>query len=211
MENVRVALRERYPTLPHGARVGQHNLPHLAEYAFGQNLALQAWYRDSTLRWIRWDSFEGDTSQHPLTLVEFQPDGLPMIGLMDPVATRLMVTATDRIYERRWDEALALLNRADSLQMKWDPRSGAMIAMIETRRAASYIGLNRPLDCERCARRGVAGWRSSPNARYWLAWSLSAQRRWPEAAAELDTLLSYAPGDTLGRQLRLYVRRQLGE
>ena len=84
MEAVRLSLTRAHPTLPRGALVVEQYPLRTAEYAFGGSLALQCWYRDSTLRWVRFEDFQSDTSMSPAALVEFQSDRVPIAVLIDP-------------------------------------------------------------------------------------------------------------------------------
>jgi hypothetical protein len=207
MEGGRLALTRAYPTLPHHAIVGEHRAPLRAEYSYGGSLALQCWYRDSTLRWVRFEEFESDPAMTPVTMVEYQPDRVPIVALVPPLALRLADEASAHILRHDWAATTRTLDSLDAIPM--DPNAALMRSMIESRRALLWIGLNRPADAERAARAATALWPSSPNGRYWIAFSLIQQGRLAEGAAELDTLLAISPDDTSAIGMRDYVRREL--
>jgi hypothetical protein len=207
MEGTRLALIRAYPTLPHHAIVGEHRAPLRAEYSYGGNLALQCWYRDSTLRWVRFEDFESDPSMTPVTMVEYQPDRVPIVALVPPLALRLAAEASASILRHDWSATRRTLDSLDAIPM--DPNAALMRSMIETRRALLWIGLDRPSDAERAARSATALWPGSPNGRYWIAFALIRQGRLAEAAAELDSLLVSAPDDSSAIGMREYVRREL--
>lgn len=113
--HTREALQRRWPTLAPGSVVSHYYLPPYTEYAFGESKALQLWYRDSTLRWVPVKEFEAHPSLPVVTFLEYQPrsHGLSFIA---PDAMRNYVAGVDAIVTRRYDEALARLTSADSLQ-----------------------------------------------------------------------------------------------
>jgi hypothetical protein len=55
--------------------VGQHYLPEATQYALGGQRALQVWYRDTTLRWVRFEHVSAHREMPLVTIVEFQPRG----------------------------------------------------------------------------------------------------------------------------------------
>src|SRR5258706_2672687 len=68
MRETRLMLKANYPTLPPRAAVGQHYLPRLSEYAYGRSKALQVWYGDSSMHWVRYAEFITNPKQ-PLTVI----------------------------------------------------------------------------------------------------------------------------------------------
>jgi hypothetical protein len=207
MEGTRLALKRAYPTLPHRSIVGEHRSPLRAEYSYGGNLALRCWYRDSTLRWVRFEEFQSDPSMTPVTMVEYQPDHVPIVALVPPLALRLAEEASASILRHDWSATRRTLDSLDAIPM--DPGAALMRSMIESRRALLWIGLERPADAERSARSATALWPDSPNGRYWIAFALIQQGRLAEGAAELDSLLVSAPDDASAIEMREYVRREL--
>jgi len=207
MRGVRERLAMDYPHLPHGVEVCQTNMPLLAEYAFGKSFALQAWYRDSTIHWIRYEDFKRDTSLHPITVVQYEPEHEPMMALVEPRAMRLVEDTTDPILKGDWNRVLSLLHVADSLQK--DRGAGMFFAILGTRQAIAYSALGRQPEAEAAARMSLAQWPGSPNARYWIGYALAEQKRYAESVAVLDTAIAVAPGDTLMRQLRAAVQARM--
>jgi hypothetical protein len=207
MEAVRLALRHSYPTLPRGTLVCQNDLPLRSEYAFGKSLALQCWYRDSTLQWVRFDHFQADTSLHPVTIVQYQPRHTPMIALADPDAMRLLLQCAEPLAHAQWRETLAMVDRAESLQVDKDAR--VMFAMMEVRRSIALAGLERWQDSEQQARLSMVDWPANPAGRYWISFALYGQNRWSDAATELDTLFHERQPDTLAITLAKAVRYQM--
>ena len=205
MEAVHVRLTHAYPTLPHGSLVGEHRSPLRAEYSYGGSLALQCWFRDSTLRWVRFEEFENDPAMNPVTMVEYQPDRVPIVALVPPLALRLAAEASASILRQDWAATHRTLDSLDAIPL--DPDAALMRSMIETRRALMWIGLGRPVDAEHAARLATALWPSSPNGRYWVAFALAQQDRLAEAEAQLDSALATSPADNEARELREKVRR----
>ena len=207
MQEVRARLARDYPRLPRGAEVCQLNLPLLAEYAFGKSFALQAWYRDTTVHWMRFNDFENDTSLHPITLVQHEQDH--GVALVEPRSMRLLDRSNGLINSNDWNGALAVLREADSLQK--DRNAGFFFALLGTREAIVLSALGRSKEAEAAARMALAGWRGSPNARYWIGYALAQQERYPEADAVLDSALVLAPNDTLSHELQKIVRELMAK
>jgi Tetratricopeptide repeat len=208
MEAVRTRLKRDYPTMAQGSNLVQQNMPRLAEYAFGKNLALQCWYRDTTLRWQRYDDFIHNPTSTALAVVQYQPDRLPMIALVDPRVMLLIELAKPRAVNEQWTELLAEMKSADSLLTDRD--AVYTMSLIENRRAVALSGLGRMPETEQAARAALAHWPQSPSARYWIAYALMGQNRLAEAQAVLDTALAIARGDSVLLELQdtIAVRRR---
>src|SRR5207237_4177511 len=116
VRETRSALLRRYPRLPHRAMVGQHNLPLMSEYVFAGSNALQVWYRDSTLSWIRFDRFRSERDAPVAAFVEYQPTGAPQFVLVDVAAMRGLISASERIRDSQWERGLAALDSAEAAQ-----------------------------------------------------------------------------------------------
>jgi len=116
MRAVRTTLRREFPRLPAGAIVVQQNLPHGVEYAFGGDHALQVWYGDSSLRWMRFDDFRAAPETPVTVILEGDPGREPPVGLVRPDAMRALFTAQALAFEGRYAEMSPWLDRADSLQ-----------------------------------------------------------------------------------------------
>ena len=200
MVETRRVLLERHPTLPHGARVGLFHPPPMTEYAYGGSLALQAWYRDSSLRWLRYDEFKRHPDAELDAIVMYEAERTPQVMLVEPPAMRRYLSAAEALRREDWSAALADLAAADSLQR--DTTARVFTSRVAGRRALCRLSMDRPLEAERDARRSLALWRECSDARYALASILAFYGREAEARAELDTLLRLYPSDRSGRALR---------
>ena len=197
----RAALAARYPTLPPGSRVGLFNPPIMASYAFGESRALQTWYRDTTLRWVRYDEMYRRPRLPLAAVVTYQADGDPQMRLIDPVSFRHYLLAGRRVQQNDWQAALDELALADSIAGPGQtPQYQGVIA---GRRAFCWLGLGRSDDSEREARRSLALWPYVSDARYTLASLLGLAGRRAEAEAQLDTLIGHHPEEErMARALR---------
>ena len=116
MRTARAVLRRDQPTLPRGSVVVQQNLPHGVEYAFGGDHALQVWYADSTLRWMRFDDFRAAPATPVAVILEGDPGHEPPVGLVRPDAMRALFRVQELAAQQRYAEIFHELDRADSLQ-----------------------------------------------------------------------------------------------
>jgi hypothetical protein len=208
MAETRGLLRSRFPSLPHGARVGLLHPPIMSTYAFGGDKALQVWYRDTTLRWLRYDEFRGHPEWELSAIVEFEQAGNPQLVLVSPASMRHYLLAGERVEWEVWQGAFEELAVAESLQA--DRGARAYLGRIAGRRALCWMGLGRPLEGEREARRSLALWLDGSDARYSLAAAMAFSGRRPQAEAQLDTLLNLYPGDRSAHALRDSLRSWAG-
>jgi len=190
---VRELLAARLPTLPHGARVAQHNLPLRSEHVFADSRALQTWYRDSTLRWVRFDEFARDPALPVAGLVEYQPHGSPQFAFVEPDAMRALLAASERARAADCAGALAALARADAAQR--DTAARIFFATTAAKRAVCLQALGRGGEAEAAARRALALWPENPDSRYTLASLRLGERRYAEAETLLVTQLTMFPND----------------
>jgi tetratricopeptide (TPR) repeat protein len=193
-------LQSRFPTLPPGARVGLLHPPIMTEYAFGGSRALQAWYRDTTLRWLRYEEFRTRPEMELAAVLLYQSDRTPQMMLVEPAAVRHYLLAQRRSQREHWGAALAHLAAADSLQ--GDTSARVFAGRVAGRRAFCWLGLGRAAQAEREARRALDLWPESSDARFVLASVLALSGRSPEAQAQLDTLLRLYPEDRSARLLQ---------
>jgi hypothetical protein len=208
LRDARRTLAARYPTLPHGAIVVQENLPHQMEYALGGDRALQAWYRDPSLRWMRFDAFRADPSAPAAVIVQAQGGRDPEVALVETEAVRLLLATHPLIEAHRLPEALALLDRADSVQrdtnaIKYRITSGSW-------RAYAWIQTGRVREGTDLAARVLALEPHHLLARQTLALGLASQGRLFDAVQQLDFIESFAPGDPPSRALRAQIEARLG-
>jgi tetratricopeptide (TPR) repeat protein len=198
-----VALQEAHPTLPHGARIGRHLVPRRAMYGFGEDLALQVWYRDTTLRWLPFGDLLADSSARPATIVEYQQYSAAQVALVEPAAMRELLRGAGRITRHEWAGALQALASAESLQT--DRRAGSFLGIVADRRSLALAALGEEARAEREARRAVRLWPESVDARYVLARLWARAGRLDAAVLQLDTLLAIAPADSGATRLRRQV------
>ena len=196
----RHTLAARYPTLPHGSVVVQENLPHQLEYALGGDRALQAWYRDPSLRWMRFDAFRAQPGTAVTTIVQGEGGHTPVVALVEPEAVRLLFAARPFMESQRYDVALSVLDRADSIQrdtsaIKYRVTSGAWraYAWAETDRDSAAVPL---------ARRVLAMDPYHLLANQVLALALAHLGRFDEALHAIAIIDRLAPGDPTAVELR---------
>ena len=205
MVETRGILESRYPSLPHGASVGQLFMPWFAEYAFGGDKALRVWYRDSTLRWVRYAEFEKRPQTAVTTIVEYGAFPRPHLALVTPEAMRHKLAANPLLLQRAWAPALVELAQADSLQQ--DPSARDFLGGVAGARAVAFLGLEQYAAAEREARRGIALLPTDPNAHMALGFVYYRQNRLADAAAEADSALSVTPDHPGALALRDMVAR----
>jgi tetratricopeptide (TPR) repeat protein len=193
VHEARTTLTTRFPALPHGAIVSQHQLPLLTEYAFAGSRALQVWYRDSTLQWVRFTDFEHDPHAPVVGVLEYEPRGPRQVALVEGDAVRGLFTASDRARTSDWAGALAALDHADSVQR--DTAAAVFFATTAAKRALCLESLGRGADAEASAHRALALWPRNPDARYTLAELRLGERRYAEAETLLIAQLTMFPAD----------------
>jgi hypothetical protein len=205
MVETRGLLESRYPTLPRGGSVGQFFMPWFAEYAYGGDKALRVWYRDSTLRWVRFEDFQKHRQTPITTIVEYGAYPRPHLALVSPEAMRHKLASNTLLVQGAWRQALVELERADSLQR--DPAAREFLGLVAGARAVALIGLEQYEAAEAEARRGIALLPTEPNAHMALGWAYYHQNRLAEALAESDTALSVTPDHPGALSLRDEIRR----
>ena len=213
MAETREVLTVRFPELPSGAGVVQHHLPLMTEYAFGGQRALHVWYRDTTLRWIRFEHLAARPELPVTTIVEFQPaEGARerrQIVLVEPAAMRRLLEATRYLDTSNCPRALAALDAADTLQ----PDQGARVflSVVAAKRSLCLPDMGQNERAVEEARRSLALWSENDEGRFTLAEVWLAAGRLEEAQAQVDTLLARNPGNPgaldLGRRLQAARRR----
>jgi tetratricopeptide (TPR) repeat protein len=215
MREMRLTLAARYPTLPHEGRVGQHYLPRLSEYALGGSKALEVWYRDSTLRWVRYADFSRHREIPLVTIVEFQSKRRPQLALVEPEAMREYLAGDADMSAARVAAALDHLGRADSLQQ--DRSAALFLGTITGERAVCLVALGRPEDAMQWASRGLELWPINIYANYARGWMAYSRGDLEEARVLLDSVLRVSPDYPAARSLRIQVvhdeaeRNRLGE
>jgi tetratricopeptide (TPR) repeat protein len=199
MRATRTALHRGFPELPRGARISHHNLPFAAEYAYGGAHALQVWYADTTLGWMRFGEFAADTSAPPVTLVEFEPTHEPQVTLVDPEAMRALVHGSVAAREGRFDEALSALERVG---LRADSNARVLRGSAAGVRAFAWLGLSRFDEAGAAAREAVSLCPWSSDARFVLGMLAFRDGDFTRAEAEFDSLIAIQTGDSLAVALR---------
>jgi hypothetical protein len=196
----RHTLAARYPTLPQRAIVVQENLPHQLEYALGGDRALQAWYRDPSLHWMRFDAFREASDTPATVIVQGEGGHVPEVALVETEAVRLLFATRPFIQSARYAVALSILDRADSVQrdtnaIKYRVTSGAW-------RAYAWVQTGRDSEAVALARRVVAWDPHHLLAHQVVALGLSHQGQLVEALRELAVIDVIAPGDPTAQEMR---------
>ena len=209
MADTRGVLKSAHPMLPHGAQVGQRNMPRRAEYAFGGDRALQVWYGDTTLRWVRFDTYSRDTSITLAAIAEYQLGYHPQLALVDPGAMRALLRALRQMADGDPNGALVSLALAETAQR--DPTARVFLGTVLSKRAVCLMGIGDRDAAVEAARRGLALWRENPDSRYVMAAIWAAHGELAAAESQLDTLLVIQPDDADAKILRERIRKQRGE
>ncbi|MCE9628022.1 MAG: hypothetical protein K8R56_08910, partial [Candidatus Eisenbacteria bacterium] len=210
MRATRLKLTAAFPTLPPGAAVVQQNLPHGVEYAFGGDHALQVWYRDPAVHWMRFDVWRAHADTMATVIVQGSADHEPPVALVSPQAVRFLFAAQELSYAGRFAELLPLLDRADSLQRDPDAlqywvtsRAMRAFALVSTGHAAQADALLAPM---------IPLDPNDATARQVLALARAKLGRLDEAFAQLDTLRAIDAGNpaTLALERQLNAQRDAG-
>lgn len=191
MRQTREALKQRYPELPHGARVSQLDIPIAAEYAFGGSKALQVWYRDSTLEWVRYEQFRQRPDIGLTTLVQYQDRGPRQVVLVEAAAMTGVLRAYELLGAGDARAALREANRADSLQV--DRHARSFVGSIAGLRAMCLAATGESLAAEREARLALDLWPASAPARLALAQVWIDRGDTARAEASLGEVLALYP------------------
>jgi hypothetical protein len=205
MRAARRALAARTPPLPPHAIVVQHNLPHGVEYAFGGDHALQVWTRDSTAHWMRFDAFQTHPETDVTVLLEGTYGHEPPVALVEPEAMRALFRAQAFARAGRIPELVAELDRADSLQL--DPHAVAFRVTSQSWRAYAEATRGHSDIAEAIVRPLLSLQPADPLSRQVLALALAARGRFADAAAQLDSLERFVPGDPSTSGVRAEVER----
>lgn len=208
VHDTRVSLQRAHPTLAKGALLGRHALPRMTEYAFSEGKAFQVWYRDTSIRWVRFEDFRANPALPLAAILEYQPHRKPQISLVNVDAMRALLRASDVLKAGRFAEGLHELARADSLEH--DPRNAVFLAIVAGKRAVTLGNLGDREGAAEWARRALAHYPQDADARVVLASLLLDANRVAEAAAQVDTQLVYYPRDTGALALRDSIRARGG-
>ncbi len=191
MVEARTTLRREFPTLPAGAGVAMLHPPLMADYAAGDK-ALQVWYRDSTLRWLRWERMAASGAATLHGALEFQERSTPPFRRIEPEALRLLFVAGGLERTDRYQAAVDTLARADSLQR--DREAHHLLGRVYGMRAWCLGALGRLLEAESLARHSLAIAPENADGHLTLSAIHNGRGEWTPSLAHLDTLEAWYPG-----------------
>jgi hypothetical protein len=197
MRQTRETLHHRFPELPHGAKVGQLNLPMAAEFGFFGSKALQVWYRDSTLRWVRFEEYHEHPDYGLTTIVQYQARGPRQVALVEAAAMSAMLRAYEFLDAKDFRAAMREADRAEALQSDGNART--FLGNVAGIRAICLTTLREPAAAEREGLRALDLWPSSPEARLALAQVWSDRGEVAKAENALREVLMVYPNHEMAR------------
>lgn len=206
MREARTTLRREFPVLPRGANVAMLHPPFMADYAAGDR-ALQVWYRDTTLRWVRWDQMEKTGARGLAGAMEFQEDERPPFRRVEPEALRLLFVAGDLDRAEHWQAALDTLARADAQQP--DRAATHFVGRVHGLQAWCLGATGHLVEAESLARASLAISPENADGHLTLAALHNGRGEWNQSLAQLDTLLTWYPGYQAGVMMRQQVVERL--
>lgn len=209
MRETRIMLKASFPTLPRGSAVGQHYLPRLSEYAYGGSKALQVWYRDSTMRWVRYADFITNPRQPLAVIAEFQPHTKPQMAPVNADAMRAFLAALDSMNNQKFAAGLRGLARAESLQS--DTNARVFRGEIWGERASCLVFMLRPNEAKDWAVRGTALWPENVYAQFALGCLAYQHGEFESAVAKLDSVLRFSSTYSAAREVRKRVLEAMAE
>jgi tetratricopeptide (TPR) repeat protein len=190
MVEARTTLRREFPELPAHAGVAMLHPPFQADYAAGDR-ALQVWYADSTLRWVRWESMAAAEARGLAGAMEFQEDTRPQFRRIEPEALRLLFEAGPLQHDEKWAASLDTLRRADALQR--DREAHHFLGRVEGLESWCLGGLGRIAEAESTARQSLVIAPENADGHLTLAAIHNGRGEWAQALAHLDTLQTWYP------------------
>jgi hypothetical protein len=191
-------ITRRPPPAP-GLRAARHFFPPTALFAYDGDRSLEAWYRDSTARWLTVSDASKPAAVDPVIL-EYQPPGRRQVTYIVPAALWHLERGARWLDTQKWDSTLVEVAIADSLQI--EPGSFVFASLAAGKRALALGGLDRNDEAAAEARRAITLWTFNDDARYVIMLDHLRHGRNAEGVATLDTLIRANPGDpTLQRIL----------
>jgi len=200
--HVLLATRVRAPH--RGARFGQHHYPSMTGHAFAGDLALQVWYRDTTLAWTSFDEFRRHPEMDLNGFVEYRSQGMPELSFVETAAMRAQLAAAEPMEAGRWADALAQLASADALQR--DTTALVFRATTRAQRSVCLLMLGRTAEAERDASDALEWWPENPFSRFTIAQLMIAQKRYLDAEGMLAEQIRLYPEDSTARELLTQLR-----
>jgi tetratricopeptide (TPR) repeat protein len=190
MVEARTTLRREFPVLPPHAGVAMLHPPFQADYAAGDR-ALQVWYADSTVRWLRWERMAEAEARDLAGAMEFQEDTDPQFRRIEPEGLRLLFEAGKLQKQERWEAGLDTLRRADALQH--DREAHHFLGRVKGLEAWCLGGLGRVAEAESTARQSLVIAPENADGHLTLVAIYNGRNEWAQALAELDTLQTWYP------------------
>ena len=204
MVEARTALRADHPSLPHGARVALLHPPLLADYAMGDR-ALQVWYRDSTVRWLRWEQLPATQARGLAGAIEFAEHATPQFRRVETEALRLLFVAESLDRARNYRAQVDTLALADALQR--DRAAHHVLGRIQGFRALGLWMLGREAQAESLARASLIIAPENMDGHFALAMLHGGRGEWATALAHLDAVEAMHPGLPTTAGLRRILER----
>ncbi len=208
MVEARTTLRREFPSLPHDAGVAMLHPPFMADYAAGDK-ALQVWYRDSTLRWLRWERMAAADGRTAHGALEFQADATPPFRRIEPEALRLLFVAGGLERESRYQAAVDTLVRADSVQR--DREAHHLLGRIIGLEAWCLGGVGRVEQAESLARQSLAIAPENADGHLTMCAILNGRGEWTASLRHLDTLEAWYPGYPAAVEMRKGILVRMNE
>ena len=190
MVEARTTLQREFPKLPPHAGVAMLHPPFQADYAAGDR-ALQTWYADSTLKWVRWERMADAEARGLAGAMEFQEDTEPQFRRIEPEALRLLFEAGTLQKQERWAASLDTLRRADALQRDREARH--FLGRVAGLESWCLGGLGRLAEAESTARQSLVIAPENADGHLTLAALHNGRGEWAQALAQLDTLQTWYP------------------
>ncbi len=197
---VRVALASRQPALPAGAVIVRHAWPRATDYALAHDAAFAAWYRDTSVHLVAFESLQRDPGQRVDAIVEFQPHREPQLTLVDIAAMRALLDAVRELRRGDLDAGIAALRAIPAT----DTASALFQATVQGKLAAAYDARARAGDadsCEAAAKRAFAWYADDRDARVLLAQAAERHGEHARARELLEAHLRRYPDDAQARAL----------
>ena len=206
MVEARTTLKREFPELPPHAGVAMLHPPFQADYAAGDR-ALQVWYADSTLRWVRWDRMAAAEARGLAGAMEFQEDTQPQFRRIEPEALRLLFDAGTLQQQENWAASVDALRRADALQR--DRLAHHFLGRVEGLEAWGLGGLGRLAEAESTARHSLVIAPENADGHLTLAAIHNGRGEYAQALAQLDTLQTWYPNYQAGLIMRQGVMERM--
>jgi tetratricopeptide (TPR) repeat protein len=190
MVEARTTLKREFPVLPPHAGVAMLHPPFQADYAAGDR-AIQVWYADSTVRWLRWDRMAAAEARDLHGAMEFREDTEPQFRRLEPEGLRLLFEAGTLQREEKWAASLDTLRRADALQR--DREAHHFLGRVAGLESWCLGGMGRLAEAESTARQSLVIAPENADGHLTLAAIYNGRNEWEQAIAQLDTLQTWYP------------------